>query len=111
MVREISGRRRRQMGESPNSAVRFERMSRDARRLYLKERLYEVEDMIESRLFRTSVDTMTTMGSLEEKDNIESDWEEYLELHYLEASRQAILESMRNIHYPHSIRWPPRSRD
>jgi hypothetical protein len=80
-----------------------ERMDGPARRRYLGRRLSEIEWLIQFALFRQTapvdISTLDLMGSDREV------WEKIMDLNYLEASRQAILQALADLSWPAGASW------
>lgn len=72
-----------------------EQMNRATKRLYLHRRLDEVESQIQSSLFRY-LNNLFSAGPhwLSRRQEL---WEDVMDLHYLEASRRAILQSLADL--------------
>ncbi len=75
-----------------------EQMNRATKRLYLHRRLDEVENQIQSSLFRY-LNSLFSAGPhwLSRRQEL---WEDVMHLHYLEASRRAILQSLADLNMP-----------
>lgn len=73
-------------------------MSRASKRLYLHRRLDEVESQIQAGLFRY-LNSLFSAGPhwLSRRQEL---WEDVMTLHYLEASRRAILQSLADLNMP-----------
>ena len=71
----------------------IERMNLPAKRRYLARRLNEVERLIQSMLYRQQ-EGEWGLSSLEALDTDSELWERMMDLSYLEASRQAILQAL-----------------
>ncbi|MGQ9517016.1 MAG: hypothetical protein ACUVWB_00805 [Anaerolineae bacterium] len=75
-----------------------EQMNRATKRLYLHRRLDEVENQIQSSLFRYLSDLFSAGPHwLSRRQEL---WEDVMDLHYLEASRRAILQSLADLNLP-----------
>ena len=82
-----------------------EQMSVRAKRHYLSHRLTEVEWLIESVLFNRQKH-MLDISPLDLVNTDRAIWERILDLSYLEASRQAILQTLLDLSQPAGITWP-----
>jgi len=76
----------------------IERMDTPTRRRYLGRRLSEIEWLIQSVLFRQA--KPVDIASLDVMDADREVWEKIMDLNYLEASRQAILQALIDLSWP-----------
>jgi hypothetical protein len=99
-VDKLRGRLRQALGE-----IDIERMTTNARRRYLSNRLRELDRLIEVTVYQHVQDHPTS--SSWELSSDESDlWEEVMDLHYLEASRQAIWQTLDDLNRATYESWP-----
>lgn len=87
-----------------------EQMNRASKRLYLHRRLDEVESQIQTSLFRY-LNNLFSAGPhwLSRRQEL---WEDIMNIHYLEASRRAILQSLADLNMPaFSAHRPPADTD
>jgi len=93
---------------SPNrlrDQLDVEQMSVTAKRHYLSHRLTEIEWLIESVLFNRQRHVLD-ISPLDLVNTDREIWERILDLSYLEASRQAILQTLLDLSQPAGITWP-----
>jgi hypothetical protein len=99
-----------QRGRRASIRPDVEQMNRATKRLYLHRRLDEVESQIQTSLFRY-LNSLFSAGPhwLSRRQEL---WEDVMDLHYLEASRRAILQSLADLNMPaFSAHRPPDSTD
>lgn len=87
-----------------------EQMNRASKRLYFHRRLDEVESQIQTSLFRY-LNNLFSAGPhwLSRRQEL---WEDVMNIHYLEASRRAILQSLADLNMPaFSAHRPPADTD
>ena len=81
----------------------IERMDIPTRRRYLGRRLSEIEWLIQSVLFRRT--KPVDVAALDATDRDRAEWEKIMDLNYLEASRQAILQALIDLSWPAGASW------
>jgi len=74
----------------------IERMNNSAKQRYLRRRLFELEQMIEFYLTER-IGSGAAGRAFEMVDGRSELWEDLMDLDYLEASRQAILQAMADL--------------